>query len=103
MKKIIFIVILLLCLLPNSRCICDEIHLIEDVCVLQQNESRIVRSVSRIIDPDLGVVCYEYDWGSSNGVSMSCIPFSFLDMKAQKQIRDIIKKRKEDKNKIMEQ
>lgn len=87
MNKIALITFLFLCLaLQSSKCICGEIHLIEDVCVLQADGDRIVRSVSRIIDPELGVICYEYDWGSSNGVSVSCVPFSFLDLKARQQL-----------------
>ena len=103
MKITLLITILLLCFvcLQVPRCIGSEILLIEDKCVLQQYEGHILRSVSRIIDPELGVVCYEYDWGNSNGVSTSCVPFSFLDLQARKQLQKIIKDWKEDRNKLI--
>lgn len=80
---------------------CGEIHLIEDLCVLQSDRDHITGSVSRIIDPDLGIVCYEYDWGSSNGVSVSCVPFSFLDLEARKHLKRIIEDWKREHNKII--
>ncbi len=103
MKKILYLIIIIFYFIYPTRLVCKEIFFIEDIAVLQKNNQLSERSVSRIIDPELGVICYEYYWGKSEGVTMSCIPFSFFDPETIKKIRNIIKDRKEDKNKIIKE
>jgi len=61
MKNLLKIVIFtLILLLHGTNCMCGEIFLVEDICVFQEDtEHNISRSVSRIIDPQLGIICYE--------------------------------------------